>query len=64
MNGSEPFLFLSLKNEPTWHHRFNTRDGERAVIFDYIEIFYNRERLHETLSYESPARYEERRAVA
>lgn len=32
-------------------------------IFDYIELFYNRERIHETLDYVSPVRYEERCAV-
>jgi putative transposase len=56
-------FFANLKNELTWHRRFATRDEARAAIFDYIEIFYNRERLHETLDYVSPVRYEEQRAV-
>jgi len=29
-------------------------------VFDYIEVFYNRQRLHQTLDYVSPVRYEER----
>jgi integrase-like protein len=28
-------------------------------VFDYIEVFFNRERLHSTLSYRSPAEYEQ-----
>lgn len=56
-------FFANLKNELTWHRRFTTRDEARAAIFDYIELFYNRERLHETLDYVSPVRYEEK-AVA
>lgn len=53
-------FFSNLKNELTWHCRFRTRDAARAAIFDYIEVFYNRQRLHETLDYVSPVRYEER----
>lgn len=53
-------FFASLKNELTWHCRFTTRDEARAAVFDYIEVFYNRHRLHETLDYVSPVRYEER----
>lgn len=56
-------FFSNLKNELTWHRTFQHRDEARAAIFDYIEVFYNRQRLHETLDYVSPLRYEER-AVA
>lgn len=56
-------FFANLKNELTWHCRFKTRDEARAAVFDYIEVFYNRQRLHQTLDYVSPVRYEER-AVA
>lgn len=52
-------FFANLKNELTWHCRFKTRDEARAAVFDYIEVFYNRQRLHETLDYVSPVRYEE-----
>lgn len=57
-------FFSNLKNELTWHRTFATRDEARSAIFDYIELFYNRERLHQTLDYVSPVRYEERRVVA
>jgi len=56
-------FFSNLKNELTWHRSFATRDEARSAIFDYIELFYNRERLHQTLDYVSPVRYEEMRAV-
>ena len=56
-------FFSNLKNELTWHHRFYGRDEARAAVFDYIEVFYNRQRLHQTLDYVSPVRYEEQRAV-
>jgi putative transposase len=56
-------FFSSLKNELTWHRAFATRDEARGAIFDYIELFYNRERIHETLDYVSPMRYEDIRAV-
>jgi putative transposase len=56
-------FFANLKNELTWHRRFSTRDEARAAVFDYIEVFYNRQRLHQTLDYVSPVRYEERVVV-
>lgn len=56
-------FFSNLKNELTWHRSFAARDEARSAIFDYIELFYNRERLHQTLDYVSPVRYEEMRAV-
>jgi putative transposase len=52
-------FFANLKNELTWHCRFKTRDEAKAEIFDYIEVFYNRQRLHQTLDYVSPVWYEE-----
>jgi putative transposase len=57
-------FFSNLKNELTWHRSFTTRDEARSAIFDYVELFYNRERLHQTLDYVSPVRYEESRVVA
>jgi putative transposase len=56
-------FFANLKNELTWHQRFNTRDEAKTAIFDYIEVFYNRQRLHETLDYVTPVRYEEQRVA-
>lgn len=51
-------FFSNLKNEVTYHYNFNTRDEARLAIFDYIEVFYNRMRLHQTLGYKTPNDYE------
>ncbi len=51
-------FFSSLKQELTHHERFDDRDEARSKIFDYIEVFYNRERLHSSLGYRSPLEFE------
>ena len=57
-------FFGSLKTELIYLTRFKTRNEARSAIFDYIEIFYNRQRLHSTLGFLSPVDYEARRLVA
>ena len=56
-------FFSSLKNELVHHCSFKTRDDARAAIFEYIEIFYNRQRRHQTLDYLSPVDYERKAGV-
>jgi putative transposase len=51
-------FWSSLKYELIYHHRFATRADARAAIFDYIEAFYNRTRLHSSLGYVSPVTFE------
>ncbi len=51
-------FFHSLKVECIYPHIFNTRNEAKSVIFDYIEIFYNRQRKHSSLNYMSPVSYE------
>src|SRR2546430_2236424 len=51
-------FFSSLKYELVYHHRFATRAQARTAIFDYIETFYNRTRLHSSLDYQSPINFE------
>ncbi len=51
-------FFASLKKELTHHEDYATRAEAKASIFEYIEIFYNRQRRHSTLGYVSPAEYE------
>ena len=50
----------SLKYELVYHHRFATLTRARNAIFDYIEIFYNRTRLHSSLAYQTPISFESR----
>jgi len=53
-------FFRSLKDEQTNRRWYETREDLRRDVFDYIEVFYNRERLHSTLGYLSPATFEEK----
>jgi putative transposase len=40
-------FFSSLKNELTHHEQFATLDEARHKLFDYMEVFYNRQRKHQ-----------------
>lgn len=51
-------FFKTLKTELIYHHKFITRKEARLAIFEYIEIFYNRERRHSALGYLTPCQYE------
>ena len=51
-------FFHSLKTELVHHRDYQTRDEARRDIFEYIEVFYNRQRRHSTLGYLSPAQFE------
>lgn len=51
-------FFSSLKQELTHHERFASLDQARGKVFEYIEVFYNRQRLHSALGYRSPAEFE------
>ncbi len=57
-------FFGTLKRELVYHRHYATRDDATQDIFEYIEVFYNRQRRHSTLGYHSPAEYEARAAVA
>ena len=48
----------TLKAELVNHEHYATRDEARASIFEYIEVFYNRHRLHSSLGYVSPEQFE------
>ena len=54
---SESF-FHSLKTEMVYHENFKTRAEANQSIFEYIEVFYNRKRLHSSNNYMSPVDYE------
>ena len=49
--------FGSFKNERVYGERFETREEIKEMAFEYIEVFYNRRRLHSTLGYKSPQRF-------
>jgi len=53
-------FFATLKRECTDRHSYPTRSDARTAIFEFIEVFYNRQRLHSTLDYQSPADFEKR----
>ena len=52
-------FFHTLKTELTNHYQFENQQEAKNVIFEYIEVFYNRQRLHSTNDYWSPVDYEE-----
>lgn len=56
-------FFSNLKNELVHHCDFRSREEARAAIFGYIELFYNRQRIHQTLGYQTPQQFEEQGAV-
>jgi transposase InsO family protein len=52
-----------LKTEMVYHERFTTKAQARAAVFEYIEMFYNRGRLHAALEYLTPEAFEDRRVA-
>jgi putative transposase len=54
-------FFATLKEELVHRQTFPTEAAARRAIFEFIEVFYNRSRLHSTLNYRTPAEYEEER---
>ena len=54
-NAAAESFFASLKNEMYYRTSFATRTRARFAVADYIEVFYNRQRLHSTLGYRTPA---------
>jgi Transposase and inactivated derivatives len=58
-NAAMESFFHSLKVEQVHHDDYRTRNEARSAIFDYIEIFYNRQRKHSTIGYLSPMVFEE-----
>ena len=56
-------FFSTLKLDLLYRHSWPTRAAARSAIFEYIEVFYNRERRHSTLGNRSPADYESDQAA-
>jgi putative transposase len=57
-------FFGALKSELIHRETYKTRKEAEMDIFEYIEIFYNRTRLHSTLGYVSPTEFEEKGKTA
>jgi transposase InsO family protein len=60
-NAPAESFFASLKKELVHDESYRTREEARASIFEYIEVFYNNQRLHSSLGYVTPAAYEQPR---
>ncbi len=52
-------FFSTIKNEFIHHITFFTRAQARTAIVEWIEVFYNRQRLHSTIGFLSPSQFED-----
>jgi len=57
-------FFATLRWELLERQQWSTRAAARTAIFEYIEIWYNRQRRHSTLDYQSPWQFEQRLRLA
>ena len=51
-------FFYTLKTEFVYFENFQTRQEAKTKIFEYIEVFYNRQRRHSAINYKSPDEFE------
>lgn len=56
-------FFSTLKTELVDHEDYHTRSEAQQSLFEYIEIFYNRQRRHSYLGYISPVEFERANAL-
>lgn len=57
-NAVSESVFATLKKELVYRQHYRSREEARASLFEYIEVFYNRERLHSGIGYVTPVEYE------
>jgi transposase InsO family protein len=57
-NACAESFFGTLKQELVYHRTYATREEAKQDIFEYIEVFYNRQRRHSTLGYMTPVEFE------
>jgi putative transposase len=62
-NAPSESFFKTLKGELYGHRAFRSRQAARIAIFEFIEVFYNRVRLHSSHGYTSPVDYEQSSAL-
>jgi transposase InsO family protein len=55
----EKSFFKTLKSELT-HHKFNNQHESKNIIFEYIEVFHNRIRIHSANNYLAPSEFKRR----
>ena len=58
-NAPTESFFATLKKELVHHETYRTHAQARQSLFEYIEVFYNRQRSHSALGYKSPAQFAE-----
>lgn len=52
-------FFKTLKSELIYHHEYKTIEQAELAVFEYIEVWYNRKRLHSSLGYKTPLEIEQ-----
>ena len=57
-NAPTESFFSTLKRELVYRTSYKTREEAKQSLFEYIEVFYNRQRRHSTLGYLSPMQFE------
>ena len=62
-NAAMESFFHTLKTEHTFFQKYSTRAEAIQSIFEYVEVFYNRQRLHSTLGYLSPHEFEKQQSL-
>ena len=62
-NAPKESFFGTLKCELGLHRFWPPREQARRTVFEYIEVFYNRQRLHSSLGYQSPVTFERQSAA-
>ena len=61
-NAAMESFFHSLKVELIHRERYNSRQQAKRAIFEYIEVYYNRQRKHSAIGYQAPMLFEQKRA--
>ena len=56
-------FFATLKKELIYRKEYQTKEQAQKEIFEYIEVWYNKKRLHSSLGYLSPIQFEESQAA-
>ena len=51
-------FFKTMKTEMIYHQKFQTKAAAKLAVFEYIEVWYNRQRRHSALGYLTPCQYE------